>query len=213
MQRSEPLQPTPLPELPWQKLGVDLFEWKKAKYLLVVDYYSRFIEIAKLSGESSGEVIKHLKSIMARHGIPEQIMSDNGPQFAAAEFDRFSKEYGFSHKTSSPQYPQSNGEAERAVQTVKQLLKKAEDPYQALLVYRASPLQNGYSPAELLMSRRLRTTLTTISAQLQPSIPNSNKLQEKEAKMKSRQKDHFDRRHRAKSEITCGSLIASQMEQ
>lgn len=78
-------------------------------------------------------------------------MSDNGPQFSGQAFATFAALYGFKHITSSPKFPQSNGEAERAVQTVKNLLKKAVDPYMALLAYRATPLQNGYSPAQLLM--------------------------------------------------------------
>ena len=63
---------------------------------------------------------------------------------------------GFSHVTSTPRFPQANGEAERAVSTVKNLLKKSVDPYLALLAYRTSPLKNGYSPSELLMCRKLR---------------------------------------------------------
>ena len=63
--------------LPWQKLASDLFYWKGSAYLLVIDYYSRYIETAKLSGESSSEVICHTKSIFARHGIPKEIISDN----------------------------------------------------------------------------------------------------------------------------------------
>uniref|UniRef100_A0A3B3RKB0 Uncharacterized protein n=1 Tax=Paramormyrops kingsleyae TaxID=1676925 RepID=A0A3B3RKB0_9TELE len=65
-----------------------------------------------------------------------------------------------------------NGEAERAVQTIKNLLKKARDPYRALLAYRATPLSNGYSPAQLLMGRRLRTTVPTLSENLRPSLPD-----------------------------------------
>ncbi len=72
----------------------------------------------------------------------------------------FQKSYGFKHLTSSPRFPQSNGEAERAVQTVKNLLKKAQDPCKALLDYRSTPLEGiGFSPSQLLMSRRLKTTL------------------------------------------------------
>ena len=70
--------------------------------------------------------------------------------------------YGFDHITSSPLYPQSNGEAERAVKTVKGLWKKNEDPLYSLLIYNATPLQLGYSPVELLMSRQLRTNLPMI---------------------------------------------------
>jgi len=135
----------------------------------MVDYYSRFIEMSKLSRESSGEVVNRMKSIMARHGVSEVVVSDNRPQL---EFKHIASQCGFEHKTSSPHFPQASGEAERAVKTIKQLLKKAEDVYQYLLVYQATPLQNGYSPAELLMNRCLRTTLPTTRSQRQPSIPD-----------------------------------------
>ena len=72
-----------------------------------------------------------------------------------------------------------DGEAERAVQTIKNLLRKADDPYQALLVYRATPLRNGYSPAELLMNRRLRTSLPLVPTQLEPSVPDTTEVRKK----------------------------------
>ena len=108
-------------------------------------------ETVKLSSTTAADVITHLKSIFSRHGIPDTVISDNGPQFSATAFREFSQAYGFTHTTSSPKYPQANGKAERAVRTVKELLKKNDDPYLAMLVYRATPLKNGYSPAELLM--------------------------------------------------------------
>lgn len=91
------------------------------------------------------------KNIFAHHGIPEVMMSDNGPQFSG-QFS-FAASNGFKHITSSPGFPQSNGEAEQAAQTVKNLLKKAADSYMALLAYRATALQNGYCPAQLLMGQ------------------------------------------------------------
>ena len=103
---------------------------------MVIDYFSRYVEIAKLNSESSAAVIKHMKSIYASHGILLEVVSDNGPQYSSREFAMFSKEYGFVHSTSSPKHPQSNGEAKRGVKTVKALLKKAEDPYLALSAYR-----------------------------------------------------------------------------
>ena len=106
VQHPEPLIPFPFPQRPWQRVGTDLFEWKKTDYLLVVDYYSRFIEIAKLTLTTAMGVISHLKSIFARHGIPEVVVLDNGPQYSSAVFEEFSKEYEFDHVTSSPKYPQ-----------------------------------------------------------------------------------------------------------
>ena len=130
--RPEPLIPSQLPQLPWQKVGTDLFEWKKSTYLLVVDYYSRWIEVARLKNLSSQEVIDHTRSMFARHSIPEIVVSDNGPQYSADLYASFAKKYGFEHVTSSPHYPQGNGEAERAVKTVKGMLSKCGDPYLAL---------------------------------------------------------------------------------
>ena len=150
-QRPQPLTPTPLPQLPWQKVAIDLFDWKQETYLLVVDYFSRYIEIARFNRPTTTEVVTHLKSIFARHGIPETLISDNGPQYASREFAEFAQDYEFQHRTSSPYFPQVNGEAERAVGTIKSLLGKKGDPYKALLAYRSTPLQIGYSPAELLM--------------------------------------------------------------
>lgn len=95
------------------------------------------------------------------------------------EFAKLKQDYGFDHLTSSPRFPQSNGEAERAVPfTVKNLLEKGEDPYIALLAYRTTPLQIGFSPAELLMSRRLRTTIPTTRELRKPQVPNEKFVRE-----------------------------------
>ena len=98
-------------------------EWEKTNYLLMINYFSRWIEIAKLEQTTSQCVIDHIRSIFAQHGIPETLISDNGPQYSAESFRQFAQEYGFEHITSSPHFPQSNGEEERAVQTVKRSLK------------------------------------------------------------------------------------------
>ena len=202
-QQAEPLMPTPLPTLPWQKVGVDLFEYKKSSYIIIIDYFSRFIEIAKLTSTSSTAVITHMKSIFARNGIPYCVMSDNGPQFSADTFSSFAKEYGFTHYTSSPRYPQVNGEVERGVRTVKTLLKKAEenseDPYLALLAYRNTPLSCGYSPAQLIMCRTLRSTLPSTIEQLKPKLPDMTVFQDRETKIKLKMKCDFDARHRAQT--------------
>ncbi|XP_033106584.1 uncharacterized protein K02A2.6-like [Anneissia japonica] len=118
----EPLIPSALPSRPWEKLGIDLFHFKNKEYHIVVDYFSRWVEVSHLHEISSACVVKKLKQIFAQHGIPEIIMSDNGPQFSSELFSKFMKEYGCTHVTSSPRYPRSNGEVERAVRTVKGLM-------------------------------------------------------------------------------------------
>ena len=140
-------------------------------------------------------MILHTKSIFARHGLPEVVVSDNGPQYDSEAYASFAREFHFKHITSSPRYPQSDGEAEHAVQTVKNMLKKESDPYLALLVYQATPLQNGFSPSELLMSRKLQANVPMVREQLKPKVPDLKALQDKESQVKSRQVDNYNRYH------------------
>jgi len=144
-------------------------------------------------------VVAHTSSIFARHGIPEVVVSDNGPQFASESYNKFAEEYGFQHITSSPYHPEGNGEAERGVQIVKNLLKKAQDPYLALLAYRSTPLEVGYSPSQLLMSRCLRTTVPIIERQRKPHIPDFSAVAARDGRAKKRQKDNFDARRGARN--------------
>lgn len=189
---------SPLPELPWQKVGMDLFEWGRIMYLIIIDYYSRFIEVAKLDRATAIQVVTHCKSVFARHGIPEEVVTDNGSQFDSNVFRLFAQEFQFHHTRSSPYYPRGNGEAESGVKTVKRLLKKERDPYLALLAYRSTPLRNGYSPSELLMNRRLRTNVPSSREARQPAIPNKQLLVAREEELRRKQKSNFDRRHRAR---------------
>lgn len=152
--------------------------------------------MAKLTSTTAASVVSHLKSIFAHHGIPEVVVSDNGPQYSSKAFEDFSKEYEFEHITSSPKYLQANGEAERAVKTTKQLLEKNGDPYMAMLAYRSTPLENGYSSSELLMGRKLRTTLPVTDKQLRPCLPKERVVRDKERKLKQRNKTNFDSRHK-----------------
>lgn len=109
---------TPVQERPWQRLGTDLFFWEKKTYLLIVDYFSPYIEVAHLH---IATVIAALKEAFSCHEIPYTVVPDNGPQYSCELFRDFSTEYGFTHITSSPRYPQANGEAKCAVATIKGL--------------------------------------------------------------------------------------------
>ena len=199
-QRPEPLIPTACPDRPWQRIAADLFQLKNLVYLLVVDYFSRYVEVINLQKSTqSTDIVRALKAIFARHGIPEELRSDNGPQFSSAEFTQFSKEWGFKHNTSSPRFPQANGEAERAVKTVKSILKKEKDPAKALLAYRSTPLTSGFSPAELLMGRRLRTSIPTLHLNLVPKWPDIENFKERQAEIKAKQVSNFNQGHRARA--------------
>ena len=110
----EPLIPSKFPERPWQEIGIDLFYSKGRDYLLIVDYFSRFIEVSAMQkSKKADDVISALKETFARYGIPEKVRSDNGPPFDCAEFIHFAKQWDIELVPSSPRYPQSNGEKSR----------------------------------------------------------------------------------------------------
>ena len=116
--------------------------------------------------------------------------------FNSREFLTFAKSWGIMTTTSSPTYSQSNGQAERFVQTLKRILKKAtdlrEDPFLALLEYRNTPVSGmKYSPAQILFSRRLRTKLPIATSLLSPVVvdPSFDLIRNQ-----ARQKRYYDRR-------------------
>ena len=154
-----------IPTEPWFKVVMDLFSFRNKSYLVVVDYYSNYIEVCHLYHQTkSPDVISHVKAIFARFGIPRVVISDNGPQFSSTYFKNFAKSWDFEHKTYSPEYPKANGMTESAIKAVKRIFKKAykmnEDPYLALLALRSAPSTNDIlSPAQKLFQRVLRTPL------------------------------------------------------
>ncbi|CAG7718948.1 unnamed protein product, partial [Allacma fusca] len=172
----------------------------------------KFPEIARLECQTASCVINYCKSIFARHGIPKEVRSDNGPQFEPLKtiaFQDFARDYGFRHITSSPIYPQSNGFIEAMVKVVKSGMKKNADTAKLLLEYRATPLANGYSPAELLMSRKLRTTLPTAHSNLQPKVVSKEGLNSTEEIRRDNQKRNYDRHHgaRKQEELQPGEVV------
>jgi transposase InsO family protein len=198
-QRHEPLHPTRLPDRPWEKLAADLCDIKGTQFLVVIDYYSRWIEIRKLGSTSSAATIGKFKDMFATHGIPDELFTDNGPQFSSSEFKAFALDYGFTHGTSSPHFPQANGEAERAVQTAKKILKQERSDL-ALLAYRTTPHSaTGVSPAEALMARQLRTRMPVLPVNLLPEMPDHSAIKEADKAAKAEYKRLYDRRHGVRS--------------
>uniref|UniRef100_A0A1X7VX55 Integrase catalytic domain-containing protein n=1 Tax=Amphimedon queenslandica TaxID=400682 RepID=A0A1X7VX55_AMPQE len=103
------------------------------------------------SNTATKQVVQAQKKWFLRHGIPENLNSDNGPQFSSQVFADFSQSYGFKHNTSSPHFPLSNGLAERNIQTVK-MFEMSKDSFMALVTYQSTPLLwCQHSPAESLM--------------------------------------------------------------
>ena len=125
-QCKEPMLPHNVPGRPWAKVGATLLELYGQHYLVLVDYSSNFVQLMQLTSSTRTKcVIDAMRSQFARHGSPELLMSDNGPQFSCCEFQEFTRKWDIEHVT--PRYAWSNGHVERAVGTIKNLVKKAID--------------------------------------------------------------------------------------
>ena len=185
-QPSQPLHMHDVPNRPWKKIGMDLFHIKGRNYLITVDYYSQYFEVDFLQELSTFHVITKLKAHLARFGLPEKIIVDNGPQFSNHMFKNFCSRYQIKLQPISPGNSKANGAAEAAVKIAKNLMKKAqydrEDPYIALLNYRNTPQEGlNSSPVQRLMGRRTNTLVPTKESLLQPkSIDSSEFITRKE---------------------------------
>ena len=193
--QKEPLLPHSVPLRPWYKVGADYFTIAGQDYLLVVDYFSKYPEVVPVNCKSADTTVTVMKAIFARHGIPNPLVADNLP-FSSKQFQQFSKEWNFNLVTSSPRFPQSNGMAERNVQTVKNLYKKAKeagsDDQLALLEFRNSPIAGmNESPAELLMGRKLQSTLPMLPSLLEQSC--NEEVKEKLHGRQVQQKHYYDK--------------------
>ena len=192
--KHQPLSLTPLPSGPWEEVATDVFEFTGRLYLVIVDYYTRWIEAVPISAQTSGVVVSALSSVFSTYGVPHVLRSDNGPCFASCEFGSFVETWGFKHLTSSPRYPQSNGMAERAVKTVKRLWKMSDDKVGALLTYRSTPLKSGFSPGQLMFGRPIRSKLG------KPNIHvDYDDFERYERDDREKVSAEWDRKHRAKT--------------
>lgn len=166
----------------------DIFTFQGEHYLLLVDYYSKFIEMTKPKDLTSQVTVGVLKEYFSWHGIPAKLVTDCGSQYTSKEFETFAKSYSFEHILVSPKHPKANGEAEAAVKTVKSLWRKNKYKKKALLEYRASPFPGiDLSPSQLSTGRRLRTTLPIARSPLEPETHNTQRI-------KARMKHSKDKR-------------------
>ena len=147
-----------VPAVPWSKVVTDIFHYESQRYLLIVDYTSRFPIVRRLKSMSAQNIAEQFQSIFSEYGWPDTLVSDNGPCYTAEMFTNLMKEYAVNHITSSPHYPQSNGLAEKFVQIVKNLFYKVEeegvDINKYLMLYRNTPLTcTSKSPMQMLQQR------------------------------------------------------------
>ncbi|GAB0092358.1 uncharacterized protein DMENIID0001_073480 [Sergentomyia squamirostris] len=201
-----------IPELPFEIVATDLFNHRNRDYILMVDSYSGYFDFQELKSTSSTAVIEFLKSKFADHGVPLEVHSDGGPQYASKEFAQFAKAWNFNHCMSSPYFARSNGLAERYVQTAKQMLKKCTEDKQdlrlALLYSRNTPGPELRSPAERLFSRRTRNPLCASKNLLMPQIISDNSERLKE--VREQQKQYADRGGTEHKKLNIGERVRVQ---
>ncbi|PFX14895.1 Uncharacterized protein K02A2.6 [Stylophora pistillata] len=212
-QASEPLQPHQVLDRPWQRVETDLLTFENRDYLVLVDYYSNFIELDHLADPSSQTVIHKLKMHFSRHGVPDYVVSDNGPQYTSSDFRRFAATWKFTHVTILPHYPKANGMAESAVKTCKTLMKRAllsqSDPYLGSLDHHNTPTAaTGMSPCQRLFGRRTKTLLPFSESLLKTDQTVSDLLKGDRVK----QAKHFDLHAKQLSELKSDPFMLRSQE-
>ena len=169
-----PVKTTPLPDRPWQDLALDLLgPLPTGEHLLVlVDYFSRWVEVDVIYSTTSEVIIKCLEKQFSRYGVPRTLRTDNGANLVSVEMDGYLDEMGIRRRLTTPLWPRANGEVERqnrsllkamrAAQAEKKNWKSELNKY--LLAYRSTPHSiTGKSPAELLYGRKLSTKLPELA--------------------------------------------------
>lgn len=209
-QQKLPLQSSSIPSRPWSKIAIDLFVHDNNDYMVTVDYYSDYFEIDRLRPSTTKEIIKALKPHFARHGVPDEVISDNAPNLVSDEFARFADKWEFRHITSSPYHSQSNGKAESAVKIAKKMMKKSKetktDIFQALLDWRNTPTINmKSSPVQRLMSRRTKTGIPTSEKLLSPEVPKD--VVEKISHKRRLAKEQYDKSAKELPELREGQPV------
>jgi hypothetical protein len=168
-----PLTEPPATSQPMEAVGADLFAAGGKNYLVMVDRFSGFPFVHKMTKTDSASVVRAMQKWFYCFGFPSSIRSDGGPQFRT-DFKKFCWDNGIAHETSSPYYPQSNGLAEAAVKNTKKLLvkctKEGEDYQAALHEFRNCPRADGFSPAQLMFGQRQRSALPVLPPAMQPIV-------------------------------------------
>ena len=180
-----PLHPWEWPSRPWSRIHLDFAgPFLGHMFLIMVDAHSKWIEVRVMASSTSSATIENVRTTFAQLGIPQTVVTDNGSCFVGAEFKQFLTKNGIRHVTSAPYHPSSNGLAERAVQTVKQGLKKLREGSvkdrvaRFLFTYRNAPQSTtGNSPAELLFGRKLNTRFDQLKPDLLTTVQKNQQRQ------------------------------------
>ncbi|UYV83182.1 hypothetical protein LAZ67_23000087 [Cordylochernes scorpioides] len=174
---------------PWQRIHIDFANKENINLLIVVDSHSKWIEAIPMRETTTRKPIEQLRRLFSSYGLPEELVSDNGPQFTGSEMKGFLEGNGIKQTLIPAYHPQSNGLAERAVRTIKTALdknkRKIGDTIQdtlskVLLAYRSTPhVTTGKTPSELFMGRALRTRVSLIHPSLASRVRDQQARQMK----------------------------------
>ena len=172
-----------VPPHAWHTFGTDLFYWNKMDYIVVGDYFSKYLIVRKIPNSSIHLVLKELGMIFTEFGRSFVLKSNNGPCYTSREFHDFPKFYRIHHITNSPHYPQSNRFTEALVGILKKLMEKSVKdgkPWNyGLLEYRVTPVSGNFpSPLEALTGHKPRTSLPQIPSSVGKSVETSRMCQE-----------------------------------
>ncbi|XP_062374782.1 uncharacterized protein K02A2.6-like [Sardina pilchardus] len=162
-----PLHPWQWPGRAWSRLHLDFAgPFMGQTFLVLVDAHSKWLEAHIMSNMTAAVTTEKLRSIFATHGLPDTVVSDNGPTFTSEVFKEFMEKNGIRHVCTAPYHPASNGLAERAVETLKDGLRKMSGHSletklsRFLFQYRITPhTTTGLAPAEMLLGRRPKSHL------------------------------------------------------
>ncbi|KAL5473647.1 hypothetical protein EMCRGX_G028155 [Ephydatia muelleri] len=178
------LHPWEWPAEPWARVHVDFFgPFLGKQFFIIVDAHSKWIDVCVVSSPSSQQAIQALRRVFSTHGLPQILVSDNGAAFSSSEFQTFVARNGFKHVRSAPYHPTTNGLAERAVQTVKDALKKTSGDIDTrlsrfLFQYRLTlHSSTGQSPAKLLLGRVPRSHLDFLFPDVADNVKQNQQRQ------------------------------------
>ncbi|XP_062537779.1 uncharacterized protein K02A2.6-like [Armigeres subalbatus] len=218
-ERPEPMIRSKLPVAPWSTIALDfLGPLPEGQYLLVViDCYSRFMEVCEMSSITASDVIRELSVIFSRYGIPSVLKADNAPQLSAecSEFKEFCDANGVNLRNTIPYWPQSNGEVERQNRSILKRLRIAQE-----LGYDWRKELSGYlltylstkqpttakSPGEIMYGRKIKSKLPAIS-----TFFEDESVREQDQIIKEKGKEYSDTKRRAKdSELVVGDRVVAK---
>ena len=164
---------------PWSRIHVDFAgPTEDVFYLIVVDNYTKWSEVLRCKRPTTGVTITFLHELFARFSVVDCLVSDNGTHFTSSDFKEFCDTFLIKHITTPPYHPRSNGLAERFVDTLKRILKKASGTHsekalqQFLRVYRITLNPNtpdATSPAEIMFARKIRPVFEKTAAKASKS--------------------------------------------